>query len=379
MNKRQAKKLFTKYVNNECSKEELELLNTFLDSYQGNSFGGEDYRLIEDESFRSESWSRIEKQLFKKTDKVYSFKIFYKYAAILLVVLTVSFYFFQGGFFSEDFIESNQELVGDIEIGTDKAILTLEDGEVVALEEDKIYETTNVKSDGQGIVYNAEASNLKTEYHSLTIPRGGQFFVELSDGTKVWLNSETKLRYPVIFKEGETRQVELVYGEAYFDVSPSSQHKGARFKVLNNKQEVEVLGTKFNLKAYKDETNTYTTLVEGKVSVMTAGEDIILHPNQQSVLNEVNNHIEISAVDVNENIGWVKGDFVFYHKPLKDIAVALERWYNVDIEFQSEELKDVKFNGELSKYQSIEEILQLISNTKPIKSYEINNKTIVIK
>ncbi|MBD0833786.1 FecR family protein [Aestuariibaculum sediminum] len=379
MNKRQAKKLFTKYVNNECSKEELELLNTFLDSYQGNSFGCEDYRLIEDESFRSESWSRIEKQLFKKTDKVYSFKIFYKYAAILLVVLTVSFYFFQGGLFSEDFIESNQELVGDIEIGTDKAILTLGNGKEIILDKNKIYNTKTIISDGKGIVYKTEDSPESTQYNSLTIPRGGQFFVELSDGTKVWLNSETKIRYPILFKEGETRQVELVYGEAYFDVSPSSQHKGARFKVLNNKQEVEVLGTKFNLKAYKDETNTYTTLVEGKVSIMTAGEDIILQPNQQSVLNEVNNHIQISAVDVNENIGWVKGDFVFYHKPLKDIAVALERWYNVDIEFQSEELKNIKFNGELSKNQSVKDILALIVNTSNINNYEIKNKTIILK
>ena len=89
----------------------------------------------------------------------------------------------------------------------------------------------------------------------------------MSDGTQVWLNSESQLKYPVNFIKGQTRQVELVYGEAYFDVSPSVEHNGAKFKVFNQSQEVEVLGTEFNVKAYKDETNIYTTLVEGRVVI----------------------------------------------------------------------------------------------------------------
>ena len=148
----------------------------------------------------------------------------------------------------------------------------------------------------------------------------------LSDGTKVWLNSESQLKYPVAFNDGETRQVELVYGEAYFDVSPSTAHKGARFKVFNQSQEVEVLGTEFNIKAYKDETNIYTTLVEGKVAISAAGKNQILKPNQQSNLNLETGSIEITTVDVYNETTWIDGIFSFENKPLKEILKVLSRW-----------------------------------------------------
>ncbi|PXX21453.1 FecR domain-containing protein, partial [Arenibacter sp. ARW7G5Y1] len=155
-----------------------------------------------------------------------------------------------------------------IEPGADKATLSLENGSTVILEKGSMYQTQNAKSNGEQIVYEGTAEKpSKVVYNYLTVPRGGQFFLELSDNTKVWLNSESRLKYPVQFIENETRQVELVYGEAYFDVSPSTEHGGTKFKVLNLSQEVEVIGTEFNIKAYSDETMVYTTLAEGKVVV----------------------------------------------------------------------------------------------------------------
>jgi ferric-dicitrate binding protein FerR (iron transport regulator) len=201
----------------------------------------------------------------------------------------------------------------------------------------------------------------------------------LSDGTKVWLNSETQLKYPVSFTDSESRQVELVYGEAYFEVSPSTEHKGADFKVFHDHQEVQVLGTEFNIKAYKDETNIYTTLVEGKVAVNYNGNNQILAPNQQSNLNTENNNITMAMVDVYRETSWTQGVFIFKKKPLKKIMEVLSRWYDMEVVFENKELENVIFSGTFNKKHSIEDILTAIKNTKFINNYEINNKTIVIK
>ena len=164
------------------------------------------------------------------------------------------------------------------------------------------------------------------------------------------------------FIEGESRQVELVYGEAYFDVSPSSNHNGADFKVLNDNQEVQVLGTEFNIKAYKDEANIYTTLVEGKVAVDFNGEKQYLQPSQQS-------NLDINTKD---------GVFSFRNKPLNDIMKVLSRWYDIKVVFNSQDLEFLTFNGSLDKKLSIAEILSIIASTNNI-SYEIKNKTILLK
>ena len=224
---------------------------------------------------------------------------------------------------------------------------------------------------------NAKSNASVIKYNYLTIPRGGQFFIKLSDGTQVSLNSESQLKYPVHFIEGETREVELVYGEAYFDVSPSTNHKGAKFKVLNNTQEIEVLGTEFNIKAYQDEVNIYTTLVEGKVAINTPNLKQLLIPNQQSILDTQNNTLSVITVDVLEAISWKEGVFSFVDKPLKDIMKVLSRWYDVDIIFDNKELESAEFIGTLNKNQSIDEVLSIMKSFS-LNNYEIKGDTIIL-
>lgn len=195
----------------------------------------------------------------------------------------------------------------------------------------------------------------------------------------MWLNSESQLKYPVAFVDGETRQVELLYGEAYFEVSPSTAHKGSRFKVKTRMQNVEVIGTEFNIKAYKEEANIYTTLVNGKVQIGNATAKNILAPNQQSKLSINNDRIEIYEVDVYNEVSWRKGLFVFKGMSLKEISKVLSRWYDVDIEFANPAQGNIKFNGVLNKNQNLEEILTTIQTTKFINAYEIKNKKIIIK
>ena len=321
-----------------------------------------------------------------KTKKVRKLKnTFFKYAAAASVLLIVTLTVFlnkdeEASQFTEPIIVNNQ-----IETGTDKATLTLEDGTDIALVKGQTYQTQNATSNGEEIIYlpvrqagnNSTSRELVNNY--LTTARGEQFQITLADGTQVWLNSETQLKYPVSFTDGESRQVELVYGEAYFDVSPSTNHEGSKFKVYNNNQEVEVLGTEFNIRAYKDENNVYTTLVEGKVAV-TAGSNIeTLVPSQQSDLDVLANTMNVETIEVYDVISWKDGIFSFEGKPLKDIMKTLSRWYDLDVVFANEELEGILFVGSLNKEQDIIHVLNDIKNFGVIKNYEINNKTITLK
>ncbi|TXD45796.1 FecR family protein [Polaribacter sp. IC073] len=329
------------------------------------------------------AWKLIEGNIQNKISKPV-FRLFntswYKYAATVIIILTTA-YFLNDVVFKESIIDTSVIVnTSTISSGTDKAIVTLEDGSQVTLEKGKEVQIQNANSNGEEIIYVAGKQNSKElVYNYLTIPRGGQFFIKLSDGTQVWLNSESQLKYPVTFIEGQIREVELVYGEAYFDVTPSSENKGFKFRVINKSQEIEVLGTEFNVKAYRDENAIYTTLVEGSVAVKFENTQQNLTPNQQSSFNPSTSAFKITHVDAYNETSWKDGVFCFERKPLKDIMKVLSRWYDMDVVFEDTSLETVKFFGVLAKGQDIEEILKTIKKFKIIESYEIKNKTITLK
>lgn len=379
-------KLIASELNRSINEEDQKFLNNWLiESVENRKIYDEIIRdgwyqlnLEANHEYKAEEgWSNINSRIIS-TSKIIKFvpKIF-NYAAAVVIVFGLG-YFFRGIMLNTP-KETVPVIVNTIVPGTDKAILTLEDGSKVALDKDSSIQTEDARSNGEKIIYDAKKlKTTKIAFNYLTIPRGGQFVIELSDGTQVWLNSETQLKYPVSFIEGETRNVELVYGEAYFDVSSSTNHKGSKFKVLNKSQEIEVLGTEFNIKAYRDESNIYTTLVEGKVIVDNGIVKQNLVPNQQSKLDTETNKITIAKVDVKGEISWKDGEFRFVNKPLIDIMSVISRWYDVDVVFENKELESVVFIGVINKHQSIEEILSIMKSSS-INSYEINNKTILLK
>ena len=385
MNSKQAKKLFDKYITNECSAKELELLEAFLDSYQDGRKLLYDRKSNDIKDSQDKMWKNIISQIEDKSikGKSYPFKSYmvYAIAASLVIFLVVRIFNPNANGETEIYttIVAEQPLI----IGTDKAILTLGDGTSIALGKGKNYDNKNVVSNGERVVYQHDdektAETIKT-YNYLTIPRGGHFFVKLSDGTQVWLNSETQLKYPVNFVKGEPRQVELVYGEAYFDVSSSTSHEGSSFRVTSKGQNIEVLGTEFNVKAYQDEKLTYTTLVEGKVAItLEDNKSYILKPGQQSVLNETANALSITSVNVYGETSWRKGVFSFKNLALKDIMTVLSRWYDVEVVFKNSATENIKFNGVLSKHQDLEKVLTTIQNTGFIKAFKIENKKVIIE
>ncbi|MBU2975098.1 FecR family protein [Zobellia sp. B3R18] len=373
-------KLILKKLNNTLSDEEAII---FREWYNESDLHREYFIRVkenyQDETFLidiEKGWNAIDKKInpvaVKKTN-------YLKYAVAASIVLLISITFL----FQKESIEKGVNPVvtnNNINIGTDKATLTLEDGTVVDLEKGQQYISDNLSSDGQELVYKDPSTSTKEIVHNyLTIPRGGQYHVILSDGTEIWLNSESQIKYPVTFANGKTRQVELVYGEAYFDVSPSHENGGSKFKVHTGAQEVEVLGTEFNIKAYNDEDYIYTTLVEGKVAINNDKHKKVLKPKEQAVLDINDNNFVITDVDVFSEIAWKRGLFSFKNKPLKDIMKVLSRWYDTDVVFENKSLEHIEFKGVISKNQNIEEILTLIKNTNFINAYDIKNDTILLK
>ena len=197
-------------------------------------------------------------------------------------------------------------------------------------------------------------------YNKVEIPRGGEYALVLSDGTKVHLNSMSSLRFPVAFTTGK-REVEL-QGEAYFEVSKTGQP----FIVNANGMQVEVLGTTFNISAYPDE-EYQTTLVNGSVKVSAEkGESLILKPSQQATIALGSNSIQVRTVDTSFYTSWVKGKINFKDQRLEDIMKTLSRWYDMNVVYENEKLKNIRFGCNLNRYEEITPFVKLLEKTEEV-------------
>ena len=378
--------ILVKYLSKEANIDEIEELDRWLIKKGNmtifNSYVQTDYftSIFMTKYDLQMAKSKIHKRirLIEKRNKLERYK---KIAFAASIILLVGISLFNQFYFNETII-----IRDPIVIGTDKAVLTLENGDQVILEKGQKFQNKTVNSDGKELTYtikNRSSSNSKNEKiasNFLTIPRGGQFSLNLEDGTKVLLNSDSKIKYPVKFIKGKKRQVELLYGEAFFEVSSSKNNNGSEFIVSTKTQKINVLGTKFNVKSYRRDDVITTTLVEGKVKVENEENQILLFPNQQSKVDSNSAIIDVSDVDVFQQISWINGLFSFNDTSLEDIMYTLSRWYDLEFIFKSSNQKKFIFSGILERTKSIEDILFIIEKTSSSNeiNFEINNKTIII-
>lgn len=264
--------------------------------------------------------------------------------------------------------------------GYHQARLSVSDGTKIDLIPEKsgqviIDRGVNVAQHGKSLAYHERQALSDTFYHTLEVPHGGEFQLTLSDGSRVWLNSESQLIYPVIFDKSE-RRVYLV-GEAYFEVEPG---KG-RFVVETGNMDVRVLGTAFNVNAYKNETTIRTTLVHGKVEVLSVDNSIcqILVPGEQAVLDIKNGQLKVEQVNTDFYTRWMKGQFVFRDTPLRDIMRTLARWYEMDYEFIDPELETLCFYGMINRFEKVESLLKQFEKTGKVHFKYQGNKIIIEK
>ena len=278
-------------------------------------------------------------------------------------------------------IHEEQELAKSVmQPGTSKAILMMADGKEVVLEQGQnlnilLNERVRVATSSQGIVYEERGKGMVTEeYNKLTTPIGGEYSLVLSDGTKVFLNADSELKYPVEFSDGK-RIVDLK-GEAYFEVHKDSLRP---FIVRINGAEVTVLGTSFNVNTYGDDGQIYTTLVNGsvRVSSMKNKQEEILKPGMQSVMNVQSGLLTVRKVDVEPYVAWREGRFVFRAMTLDLIMRQLQRWYDFEVFYQNPELKDYEFRGVIKRDMDLDKVLSVIKVTTNV-DFEVKGKVITI-
>jgi transmembrane sensor len=245
--------------------------------------------------------------------------------------------------------------IRDISPGGNKATITLGSGKTIRLSGSKsgiVIENDNLTYlDGTTIDNIDQNSGVQM----LTTPKGGQYQIQLPDGTKVWLNANSSLKYPTSFVHTNERNVEL-QGEAYFEVSPN---KAKPFIIRSNSQTVKVLGTHFNINNYQDNGNTITTLVEGSVKVTNPSlQQAILKPNQQSIVR--GNIIKVQDADIETALAWKNGRLEFKDADLKTILKQVARWYDIEIEYRGE-IPNRTYNGSISRSSNLSVLLDILA------------------
>ncbi|SIN93835.1 FecR family protein [Chitinophaga niabensis] len=301
-------------------------------------------------------------------------------AAVLLCVGTAVFYMTPAKQHVQPAVTVNVT-EADIPAGSNKAVLTLSNGKKISLTDAapgslaREYGVSAEKTADGELVYNANGSANAQEYHTITTPAGGQYQVTLPDGSHVWLNAASSLRYPVKFGQQE-RLVELS-GEAYFEVN--KQTGGRPFIVQTGGQQVQVLGTHFNISGYANDAAIKTTLLEGSVRVRnTPGNTVLLKPGQMAVNNQTQGPIRVTAADVEDVMAWKNGLFIFNNEHIRDIMTKLARWYDIDVQYEGD-MSGVAFQGNYQRSRSLVNLLKTIEQTNSIRFKIEGRRVTVIK
>lgn len=309
------------------------------------------------------------------------FILWSRYAAIVAVVVVVGVIWGVRGRVDRVVpVMQTQEIAP----GGMKARLVLATGknvvlDTLTLETASIWEAgATIRKSGGVLTYeNArkeEVRPMEVMYNTLEVPRGGEYDLVLEDGTRVWLNADSRLKYPVVFPGSERRV--MLEGEAYFEVARDTNRP---FLVEAGVQSLRVLGTAFNVCAYPDEQEIYTTLVHGSVALSAGGRgcERVLVPGEQAVCHVHNGSFTVGKVDVSQVAAWKKGLFVFENQNLEQIMLKLARWYNVTVFFRNEAAKTIEFKGNLPKYSNFRSVLQVIEKSSHVK-FNVKGKTVTV-
>lgn len=381
--------LFGKFLQKDCSEAEIRRLMEYADidqltpvweellaDVEVEGTAGELYALYQqpvDKVFRSLSFLTDELPQQEGYRGIFSLSRYWWAAAAVFLLLLSGTWFFMSWPQRQATVIAT---VYDRAPGTDKALLTLADGKVVPLDstgkEQLVQGNTAIQQQGGLLKYSAGAH--AAGFNTLSTPRGGQFRVVLPDGTAVWLNAATSLRYPTAFDGNE--RVVMLRGEAYFEVA-----KNARpFRVqIDERTAVEVLGTHFNIHAYSDENQISTTLLEGKVA-MTRNDAllrrVVLNPGQQAIADK--EQLAISKqVNIDQVMAWKNGMFNFEGMDLPAVLRQLARWYDVEIVYEGK-IPTRKFGGEMQRDLSLQQVLRILERMDVKCRIENGNRLIVM-
>ena len=373
-----------KWLNNTISPEEgLEFNQWYRQGLDNPVFIGANYAKSEEE-LRDRMYQVIERNINKKRRSGRWLRTVA--AAFVVLNICAGIYLYSSKYEDQELLITNSG-TADVPPGTDQATLILSDGRRVqlsdvadsgrlALQEGVVISKT---ADGQ-LVYHV-SSSAKADpkgviaYNTIETPQGGQYQVVLPDGTRVWLNAASSFRYPINFSVAGRRAVQLSYGEAYFEVSPDKEHP---FVLSSGRQQLEVLGTHFNVSAYTEDAVVKTTLLEGKVKLTDrlSKEEVMLRAGQQAQLSGTG--IQVENLDEANIDLWKDGKFIFNNEPMVSVMQQISRWYKVNVVFQ-DPVQDVRLNGSVSRFEHLSTLLSKLEQTGLVSFKREGNNLVVMK
>ena len=389
--------LMEKYIENSCTRQELEELLSMI----GKEEKSEDLsiamkkrwmksppgQVVSDEILASkfaglmEEAMKIDNGSTESKLKVKRLSGAIPYAAAILLFCLLSLFLYykftpkQTGQIVDNLPDTNE--IRNILPGGNKAILTLSNGQIIDLNNSQngaLVTQSNIKIEKSNGLLSYSPENDQTSqmlFNTVSTPNGGQYQLILSDGTKVWLNAASSLRYPVSFKANE-RRVELT-GEAYFEVT---SNKKKPFRVFSKDMEVTVLGTHFNINAYSNEASAQTTLLEGSVRVNVQNNVSLLKPGQQARVFPSHDIKVINDVETEAVIAWKNEKFQFVRADIKTVMRQIERWYDVTVEYDAN--ISTHFGGSISRNVNLDQVLNILQQTDKVKFEVKGNKVIVL-
>ena len=295
-----------------------------------------------------------------------------KYAALLVLLLSVGSYFWWN--YPDRANKEEMVRLADVR-ALHLPVITLADGKEVVVQQaaftlEDSYGTQVAVQDSDGLVYSVSSDSFRAmEYHTLRTPAQCDYSFVLSDGTKVWVNAKTLVKYPVVFSEKE-RVIE-VKGEVYLEVAREAERP---FYVLTDDVKVKVLGTSFNVKSYEDDSFATVTLVEGKVMAEAGSRAFTLRPCQQMRFDRTNGAATVTAVEVKDIVAWKSGTYVFNGERLEEVCKVLRRWYDVEILFERPEIAGKIYTGIVFKEEKIDDFIRNLNASSGYRCRYENGK-----
>lgn len=362
--------LYEKYLSGNCTSEEKKAIEYYQDNIDLEKNHWNKDRMGEQEVLKETIHTELMASIARRERiQVLKIRTWYAAAAAIILILSSGLYF--------NSLRKNVPVLtktesprfkNDVLPGNNRAILTLDDGSQINLDEARngvlaSENNTNIRKTGSGqLEYSIDNNPIESiKYNTLSTPMGGQYQLALPDGSRVWLNSGSSIRFPTAFI-GKERIVELK-GEAFFDIK---ENKKMPFIVhTSNSMDIRVLGTQFNVMAYDDEKNINTTLIEGSVQILKESGTALLEPGQAAILNKGTGKIRIAAADIEEAVAWKNGYFIFSNENIESIMRKVSRWYNVDVDYQGN-LNNKDFVGTISRDKNISELLKMLELTGAI-------------
>ncbi|WP_108809343.1 FecR family protein [Aquimarina spinulae] len=378
-------KLLIKFFNQSTTNEDLDLLNDWIKNSKNQSIF-KDYvkahyaiTLGMNNPSLDKTKELLLKEIKKEKNRFHKpqFRVFYKYAAIAILCLGIGYLLQKGSLNTKEETITPEERTITLKLENGDTQIISEDGDINIID---VSGTVIMQQQGTQLVYNKNISTEKLKYNTLTIPYGKRFDIILSDGTHVFLNSGSSIKYPIKFIPGNPRKV-FLEGEAFFDVTKDEKHP---FLIEAQSLDVKVLGTKFNVTTYPGDNETEVVLVEGSVSLSTSEnksdseKDVILKPGFKGTFHNVEQTISTQNVNTSIYTSWVEGIIVFRNIPFEDIIKKLERQYNVTIINNNRDLAKETFNASFEiDRETIDEVLHYFNKVHQIKYKIINNKVII--